>query len=139
MTTQKSPESIAEKLIKDWEDVHNIDPNPDDYPLRIDLISRIAAAIKTERENNRLVLPERKIMNFEWGHEHENSSVFGFNRCLDEAIKLNDGRVKPDARYSGQVFISKDACDFTEQFLNYLASIKEGTKYRVEFYKLDEE
>lgn len=51
--------------------------------------------LRAERGNNRLVLPERRVMNFEWGYEHENSSVFGFNRCLDEVIKLNEGRVKP--------------------------------------------
>mgnify|MGYP000956229513 FL=1 len=27
-------------------------------------------------------LPESKIMNFDWGHEHENSSTFGYNQCI---------------------------------------------------------
>lgn len=134
--TAQSPESIAMVImLMSRKETGKLDPF---YDHNI-IFKEIIEAIKAERENNRLVLPERKSGEY-WGKPPASfaESVRAHNECLDEITRLNDGRVKPDARYSGQVFISKDACDFTEQFLNYLASIKEGTKYRVEFYKLDE-
>jgi len=108
MTTQKSksPESIAEDICREWKMfwMNQKQNNEADYKnylgramgvdanMRCHLENLISQAIKAERESNRLVLPERKVMNFEWGNEHENSSVFGFNRCLDEITRLNKGK-----------------------------------------------
>ena len=110
MTSQnsKSPESIAQNICREWKTfwMNQKQNSEADYKnylsramgvdanMRCHLEDMISAAIKTERENNRLVLPERRVMNFEWGYEHENSSVFGFNRCLDEIIRLNPDLVR---------------------------------------------
>ena len=82
--TAQSPESIAEEIVCEWYGTSGCQQ----------IYEGIVKAIKAERENNRLVLPERRVMNFEWGNEHENSSVFGFNRCLDEIIRLNPDLVR---------------------------------------------
>lgn len=83
MTSQKSksPESIAKDIVCKWrgEPIHENDFDQE-------LVDDIAAAIKAERENNRLVLPERKEA-FKQGRYVQGER--DWNACLDEIIRLN--------------------------------------------------
>lgn len=103
---------------------------------------KLVSAIKAERENNRLVLPERKEVSGKVNYEVW--ANVGWNNCLDEITRLNEGRVKPDAVWE-DILIEKNNEDIgthmnisLDDFINCYSNMKLNTKYRVEFYKLDE-
>lgn len=116
MTTQKSPEDVAQNVLIEYQrflkDYPTTSPEICSYRMQC----FIAAAIKAERENiqhtykqqnirmtnNRLVLPDEETIKLratylitEYGTQRANTFKVDTNWVLNEIKSLNDGRVKP--------------------------------------------